>query len=125
MKVANITPETDGALISANLIAIRTGAELLPAVLFAFLRSSLGQKALLQRGQSSTASISLSPRALGELPIPLPPLSVQRQIAELVIAAEENYSGAIRAAEQRRAIGHAVAVNLLQGKAVVGREEHS
>jgi hypothetical protein len=116
LKVANITAPSEGALISANLIAIRAGADLLPAILLAFLRSSAGQKALLQRGRSSTSSISLTPRAVGELSIPVPPLAVQRQIADLVGAAEQNYIAAIRAAEQRRAVAHAVAVELLRGK---------
>jgi hypothetical protein len=125
LKVANITAPSEGALISANLIAIRAGAELLPAVLLAFLRSPAGQKALLQRGRSSTSSISLTPRAVGELSIPVPPLVVQRQIAELVSAAEQNYVAAIRAAEQRRAVAHAVAVNLLRGKPRSGQEERA
>jgi len=116
LKVANITPPSEGALISANLIAIRAGAELLPAVLLAFLQSAEGQKALLQRGRSSTSSISLTPKAVSELSIPLPPLQVQKQIAELISSAAENYVSAIRAAEQRRAVAHAVAGGLLWGK---------
>jgi len=125
LKIANISAPSEGALISANLIAIRAGAALLPAVLLAFLRSPAGQKALLQRGRSSTSSISLSPRAVGELAIPVPPLAVQRQIAELVTAAEQNYVAAIRAAEQRRAVAHAVAVDLLRGTPQSGHEERT
>jgi len=125
LKVANITPSSEGALISANLIAIRAGAELLPAVLLMFLQSPAGQKALLQRGRSSTSSLSLTPRAVGELSIPVPPLAVQQQIAELVCAAEQNYVAAIRAAQQRRAVARAVAVGLLHGAASSGREERA
>ena len=115
LKVASITSASEGALISANLIAIRVGAELLPAVLLAFLQSPAGQQALLQRGESSTSSISLTPKAVGQVPIPVPPLAVQKQIAILIDSAEQNYVAAIRAAEQRRAVAHAVAVNLLRG----------
>lgn len=125
LKVANIGTPSEGALISANLIAIRAGAELLPAVLLAFLRSPAGRKALLERGRSSTSSISLTPRAVGELSIPVPPLAVQRQIAELVSAAEQNYAAAIRAAEQRRAVAHAVAVDLLRGRPRSSQEERA
>jgi hypothetical protein len=121
LKIANITPLSEGALISANLIAIRTGSELLPGVLWAFLRSPLGQKALLERGQSSSSNILLTPRAVGELAIPVPPMAVQRQIAELVSAAEHNYVAAVRAAEQRRAVAHAVAANLLRRKPRPGK----
>ena len=67
LKVASITSASEGALISANLIAIRVGAELLPAVLLAFLQSPAGQQALLQRGESSTSSISLTPKAVGQV----------------------------------------------------------
>lgn len=123
LKVSCITPSSEGALISANLIAIRAGAELLPAVLLVFLQSPAGQKALLQRGRSSTSSLSLTPRAVGELSIPVPPLAVQQQIVELMGAAEQNYVAAIRAAEQRRAVARAVAVGLLQGAAPSGREQ--
>lgn len=125
LKVANITSPSEGALISSNLIAIRAGAELLPAVLLAFLQSTAGQTALVQRGRSSTSSLSLTPRAVGELSIPVPPLAVQRQIAELVTAAEQTYVAAIRAAEQRRAIAHAVAVDLLRGEPRPGQEERA
>jgi restriction endonuclease S subunit len=123
LKIANVTPESAGALISANLIAIRPGPMLLPAVLLAFLQSSATQKLLLQRAQSSTSSISLTTKSVTELPIPVPPLPVQEQIAELVIAAEESYAVAIRAAEQRRAVAHRVAFELLRGKTEIARQE--
>jgi restriction endonuclease S subunit len=116
LKVASITAPSEGALISANLIAIRAGAELLPAVLLAFLQSPAGQKALLHYGRSSTSNILLTPKAVGQLAIPVPPLAVQKQIAALINSAEQSYVAAIGAAEQRRAIAHAVAVNLLWGK---------
>lgn len=121
LKVASITPSSEGALISANLMAIRAGTEVLPRVLLAFLQSPAALKALLQRGRSSTSSLSLTPRSVGELSIPVPPLAVQQQIAELDGAAEQNYVAAIRAAEQRRAVARAVAVGLLQGSAPSGR----
>jgi type I restriction modification DNA specificity protein len=116
LKVASITGPSEGALISANLIAVRAGTKLLPAVLLAFLQSPAAQKALLQRGRSSTSSLSLTPKTVGELSIPVPPLTVQKQIAELISSAEQNYVAAVRAADQRRAIAHAVAVDLLRGK---------
>jgi hypothetical protein len=121
LKVAWITPPTAGALISANLIGIRAGAAVLPAVLLAFLQSEAGQRALLQRGRSSTSSLSLTPKSVGTLSIPLPPLVVQNQVAELVRAAEHNHTAAIRAAEQRRAVALAVALELLRGE---GRTNH-
>lgn len=116
LKIATITSHTEGALISANLIAIRAGRQLLPAVLFAFLHSPGVQRVLLQRGRSSTSSLSLTPKALAELSIALPPLELQRQIAELIEAAEQNYVAATQSAERRRSVAHAIAIELLQGK---------
>ncbi len=125
LKVASIGLATEGVLISSNLIAIRAGVDLLPAVLLAFLLSPDGQKALLKRGRSSTSSISLTPGAVGELSLPLPPIEIQRRIAELVTAGEDNYTAALRAATQRRAIAHAVAVSLLQGRSRLGERERT
>lgn len=125
LKVAIVTRATEGALISSNLIAIRSGPHLLPAVLLAFLQSPTGQQALAQRGRSSTSSLSLTPKAVGALSIPVPPLAVQRQIAELVTAADGSYVAAIRAAEQRRAIAQAVAVELFRGQPRLGQEERT
>jgi hypothetical protein len=123
LKVANVAAPTEGALISANLIAIRAGAGLLPAVLLAFLQSAPGQNALRQRVQSSGASIMLTPKVVGGLSIPIPPLAVQHQIAELVSTADQHYRAATRAAEQRRALAHAVASELFRGKPQPGHGE--
>jgi hypothetical protein len=116
LKIAHITSESAGAVISSNLIAIRAGRDLLPAVLLAFLQSPATQQSLFHRAQSSTSSISLTTRSVGELMVPVPPHWVQKQIADLIIAAEDNYVAAIRAAEQRRAVAHRIAFDLLQGK---------
>jgi hypothetical protein len=123
LKIANITPESAGAVISSNLIAIRAGQDLLPAVLLAFLRSPATQQSLLRRAQSSTSSISLTSRSLGELMIPVPPLTIQTQIADLVIAAEDNFVAATRAAEQRRAVAHRIAFDVLRGNPGTAREQ--
>ena len=123
LKVASITPSTAGALISANLIGIRAGAEVLPPVLLAFLQSEAGQRTLVQRGRSSTSSLSLTPKSVGQLSIPVPPKAVQNQIAELVRAAEDNHIAAIQAAEQRRAVALAVALELLRGEGRIGQGE--
>jgi restriction endonuclease S subunit len=50
--------------------------------------------------------------------VPIPPTEVQRQIAELVSAAEENYTTAMLAAGQRRAVAQVAANNLLMGALV-------
>ena len=116
LKVARVTGNAHGAVMSSNLIGIRTGPDLLSPVLFAFLRSRRGEAALLARSRSSTLSLALSPKSVGQIEVPVPPIEVQQQIAELVSAAEENYVAALGAAEQRRTVAHEVANNLLTGE---------
>lgn len=114
-KVGMVTPESAGALISANLIAIRTNARMLPPVLFALLQSPAVRGRLSREGQSSGANLTLNPRTVSTLPIPVPPLEVQRQIADLVVAAEEHYAAAIAAANLRRSVALTVSASVLRG----------
>ncbi|HWD37207.1 MAG TPA: hypothetical protein VG944_00025, partial [Fimbriimonas sp.] len=88
--------------------------------LLAFIQSPAGHAALLRRGRSSTASLSLTAREVGAVLVPLPPLDVQRRIADLIRAAEENHEAAVRAAEQRRAVALAVAHQLFAGTGTHG-----
>lgn len=116
LKIARISIESNGMAISANLIAIRTGPELLPPVLFAYLNSPNGRAALMGRSRSSTLSLALSAKSIGRIRVPVPPMEAQRQIADLVGAAEDNYTLAIHAASRRRAIAHEVATRMLMGE---------
>ncbi len=125
LKVACIAEEAHGAVLSSNLIGIRTGPDLLAPVLFAFLQSPRGQAALLGRSRSSTLGLALSPKSVGRLEVPVPPLEVQQQIAELVRAAEDHYVAAIEAAERRRMLGREVANTLLRGALVSELPERS
>lgn len=123
LKVAQVAGTSDGAIISSNLLALRAGPELLAPVLFAFLQSAQGQAAVLGRNRSSTLTLALSPKSVGRIVVPIPPLDVQRRIADLVRAAEDNHEAAIRAAQQRRAVAHAIALDLLLGATPQGRRE--
>lgn len=123
LKVARVTSAAAGAVISSNLIAIRLGEELLAPVLLAYLQGPRGRAALMGRSRSSTISLALSAKSVGRLLVPIPPMEVQHQIADLVRAAGDNYAAALRAAEQRRAVAHAVALDLLSGSVPNGREE--
>jgi len=116
LKLARVGEDTRGALISSNLIGIRPGPDLLPQVLFTFLNSAHGQAALLSRSRSSTLTLALSPKSVRRIEVPVPPTEVQRQIASLTSAAEDNYVAALRAGEQRRAVAHHVANRLLSGE---------
>lgn len=115
LKVAYVTPDVAGAAISSNLIGIRLGPELTPLVLFAYLRSPRGHAALLGRSRSSSLSLSLTANSIAKMGVPVPPAETQRRVADLIRAAEDGYEVAVRAAHERRAIGHAVALRLLSG----------
>lgn len=115
LRVALIASDLTGAAISSNLVAIRPGPNLLGPVLFAYFQSPRGRTALLEISRTSTHNLALSAKSLGRLSVPIPPMEVQRQIAKLVSAAEDNYAMALRAAGQRRAVAQAVANDLLMG----------
>lgn len=114
-KVAIAPPGLAGAVLTSTLMAVRLNGELLPEVLFVYLRSAPGQSALLSRVRSGTQQIALAPRDLAQLDVPLPPMEVQRRIAELVRAAEDQYMAAERAAEVRRDIAHRIAFEQIAG----------
>lgn len=115
LKVARVDDDTQGAVISSNLIIVRSGPDLLPPVLFGFLQSANGHAELRGRSRSSTLTLALSPIGVGRIEVPVPPLEVQRRIADLVQAAEENYAAALGAAKRRREVAHKIAIDLLTG----------
>ena len=113
LKIALVPEDMSGVVISSNLIAVRPGPQLVPWVLFAFLQGPQGQAALLRRSRSSNLSIALSPKSVGQIVVPVPPMEIQERIAALMRSAEENYVAAIRAARRRRTVAQLVANNLL------------
>lgn len=104
---------TDGAIISANVISVRTGERLLPQVLLAFLRTAEGQRALRGAGQGSTG-LSLKVSDVARLQVPVPPLDMQRRLAALIEAAEEHHRAAVDAADRRRAIAQGAVEHVLR-----------
>ena len=113
LKIALVPEDMSGAVISSNLIAVRPGSQLVPWVLFAFLQGPQGQTALLRQSRSSNLGIALSPKSVGQIVVPVPPMEIQERIAALMRVAEENYVVARQAAEHRRLLARAVANNLL------------
>jgi hypothetical protein len=113
LKVALVGPESAGALASSNLIVVRAGPDVLPAVLLAFLRNPRTQGELLSGSRSSSGALALTANDLGGLLVPVPPLAEQRRVAELLEAVEANYRAGRRAAEVRRQVGYELANKLL------------
>jgi hypothetical protein len=107
LRTGIATVASAGALISSNLIAIRTTERLLPEILLAFLRSGEGQRALLSVGQGTTG-LFLKPGDIGRIEVPVPPLEIQRRLAELIDVSERHHRAAVAAAERRRALAQSV-----------------
>jgi hypothetical protein len=103
MKCALVPRSHSGAVASANFIIIRLAknAVLRPELLWAFLRHPATQARVLSR-VTSTAQPALNIRALGELLIPVPPQSIQSDLARLTLIAEEQYRCAVDCARLRQ-----------------------
>lgn len=95
MRCAVVPPELDGAVVSASVLAIRCNtARLLPRMLMAFFEHSAGRAALLGASQSTTVQRSLTVKAIKELPVPVPPIEVQRRMVGLLEAADAQRAAA-------------------------------
>lgn len=80
-KVA-LFPETRRRVIaSANIIVIRVKEKVLPQYLKIFLESPLGQL-LVKSFQRGTNVMNINPNDIGELEVPLLPITRQRELAE-------------------------------------------
>lgn len=83
-KAALAGPEVAGAVAAANLITIRTGKEIYPPFLAAYLTSTAGERQVLARAKATTAGqLLINVLDIEELEIPLPPLEVQQKIGGL------------------------------------------
>ncbi|MBI5026672.1 MAG: restriction endonuclease subunit S, partial [Nitrospirae bacterium] len=98
LKIAAIPNSLNQAVITSNLIAIRLGEQMLPGFLAAYLKSTVGQQALLSRATSSTTQLVLTISQIEEMKVPVPPLSLQEKIANFANAVEEQYRLSIESA---------------------------
>ena len=113
LKTAVVPNFLKQAVITSNLIAIRLGEQMLPGFLVAYLKSTNGQQALLSRATSSTTQLVITLSQIGNLEIPVPPLSLQGKIVNLANAAEEQYRLSIEAANLRRIVANQVIIDML------------
>jgi hypothetical protein len=117
-RAALATDAVGGAIAGSGLIVIRPGPELLPYALLSYLQSDEGQRALRKRIRGSTLTRLLTMKDVYELPVPIPPMPVQHQIAEFTEVAETGYRAALLAAEKRREFARAVIARLLHDDAL-------
>ena len=103
MKCAVVPQSHWGAVASANFIVIRLGraAALRPELLWAYLRQPATHARILSR-VTSTAQAALNIRDLEELPIPIPPKSIQSDLVRFITVAEEQYRTAVDCARLRQ-----------------------
>ena len=95
IRCAVVPPELDGAVASSSVLAIRCDpARLLPRMLAAYFEHHTGRTALLGASQSTTEQLSLTVKALKELPVPVPPIEVQHQMVGLLEAADAQRAAA-------------------------------
>lgn len=119
-KVARVPESAASLLVSSNLIVVRPGEKLLPAVLLALFRSAVWQGRLKLRARSSSGLVQLTVKDLEDLPVPLPPRELQREFAELIEAEQAHHQAALRAADLRRALVDGMVSEILLPP---GREE--
>lgn len=116
LKIATIPNSLKQAVITSNLIAVRLGEQMLPGFLAAYLKSPIGQQALLSRATSSTTQLVLTISQIEEMKVPVPPLSLQAKIANFANAAAEQYRLSIESANLRRMISNQIIIDMLSNK---------
>jgi hypothetical protein len=113
LKAARVSADAAALLVSSNLIVVRPGEQLLPAVLLALFRSAAWQSQLRLRARSSSGLLQLTVRDLESLSVPLPPRELQQELAELIEAEEAHHQAALRAVALRRALVDAMVTDIL------------
>ena len=96
-------PVADGVAVSEHVIrVIPDPEEVDPAYLYAFLASEAAGKVLLQKGIYASVVRHITPEHIREIPVPLPPMEIQKQIGDRVRKAEHmrgQANAALRALE--------------------------
>lgn len=114
LKVALVPERWAGALLDWNLIAIHPGPRLRAELIFGFLQSPAGRRAV-DRRLTGTTLLMLTVGNLKEIEVPVPPVEQQQILVRLLQAADRQYESAIAAAELRRRIAQKVAWDAMKG----------
>jgi restriction endonuclease S subunit len=109
LKMGIVPEDLSGVVINATLMAVRCSPDLDPRLLAAYLRHPDGEAALGAIAQSGTIQMNLTVNAVSKLQIPLPPIHVQRQMAEMLAAADQACESGIAAAHARRELARRIA----------------
>ena len=128
LKVALVSENEASLLVSSNLIVARPGTRILPAVLLALFRSSAWQGQMRLRARSSSGLVQLTVKDIENLPVPVPPLALQQELAKLIEAEQEHHQAALRVAALRRELVDGMVAEVLLsavGKAGPHESENS
>lgn len=110
-----VVPKYKKFFITANLIAIRPGEEILPEFLATYFNTRQGQKAVLAKIPFTTV-FNLTVNTLREIEIPVPPLSVQEKIVTLAKYAEEQYHLTLQIANLRKILANQLITNMFNNQ---------
>lgn len=114
LKMGIVPEELDGVVVNATLLAVRPSQELDARFLAAYLSHPDGQAALAAIAQSGTIQMNLTVNAVSKMEIPLPPIEVQRQMAEMLASADAAYESAVQAAHARKTLAAEVVMDQLR-----------
>ena len=102
VKAAYVPPGAGRAIANSTLVVVRPDDADLGLYIWWFLTSRAGRRMVESRMVASASLSSLSPMALAEMGVPLPPAGKLRQFAALIEASERAYWCAREAADIRR-----------------------
>ncbi len=114
-KAAMVPERWGGAVLTSNLIGVQLGERLRPEILLVFLGSAMGQQ-IIERRLVRTGLLNLSIRDLSEIEVPVPPLSEQRELAELIKLAHIQREEALQVADARVRLAYSVVLDRLRGQ---------
>jgi restriction endonuclease S subunit len=110
LKTAIVPKALNGTVINATLLGVRCLPTLEPHLLIAWLNHPEGQAGLESISQSATVQMNITVAGLSKLEVPVPPLNEQKRIVELLETADEAYTAAIKAAEDRRWLARQIVI---------------
>ena len=116
LKTAVVPSELAGKVINATLVGVRCLPDLEPRLLVAWLNHPEGQAELANISQSATTQMNITVAGLTEIEVPVPRVEVQRQMVQVLEAADEAYTAAVRAAEARLRLAREIVVEQLKDK---------
>lgn len=117
VQTALVPQHLDGAVFNATLIRIRCNRDqVAPALLKAYLDHPDGRAQVEGVSQSGTHQMNVTVTALGEIEIPIPPITQQATLVATLNQADRAYTTSIEAARRRRILSQDIIVRKMRGE---------